>query len=291
MRFRTRKRSAGFTVVELLIALTLGLIVVGAGYGILFSQWRLFSLHRATTDARQSLRTGLALLSWELAAASPALGDIYAIGPNSLTFRALQGNGVVCSNVKQGSKWHYGLQQTWGYFEGTADDSALVYRVASTGWSEVNVAKAWNKAESWVPAPSGGGTPVCFWGDSTTSMPRPQATLHLEASDEVLNDILVGAPVRVFRRTEYGLFERDGHWWLGRRVGDASSYQAVTGPLLSPGSGGFVLEYYDSGGAITTDPAQVARVDIVLRATSLGTAGYVQRTHQDSLRTTVFIRG
>ncbi len=276
---------------ELLIALTLGLILVGAVYGVLFSQWRLFSLHRATTEARQSLRTALALLSWELAAASPAVGDLYVIGPNSLTFRALQGTGVVCSSVKHGSKMHYGLQQSWGYFEATADDSAFAYRVASAKWSAVDVAKAWNKSQSWSPAPSGGGTPVCFWGDSTTAMPRPQATLQLAASDEVLNDIVVGAPVRVFRRTEYGLFNRDGYWWLGRRIGDAASYQTVTGPLLAPGSGGFVLEYYDSGGAVTTDPAQVARVDILLRATSVGAAGYVQRTRQDSLRTTVFIRG
>jgi hypothetical protein len=285
------RQRGGFSAVELLIALTLGIILVGGVYGVLFSQWRLFSLHRATTDARQSLRTATALLSWELAAASPAVGDIHAIGPNSLTFRSLQGSGVVCSRVKVGSRMHYGLQQSWGYFEGTADDSALAYRPKRARWSAVNVAKAWNKAQSWADAPSGGGTPVCFWGDSTAAMPRPQASLQLQASDEVLDEIVVGAPVRVFRRTQYELFQQDGYWWLGRRIGNSKAHQIVTGPLLSPEAGGFVLKYYDSGGAVTADPARVARVDIALRATSLGAAGYVQRTRQDSLHTTVFIRG
>jgi hypothetical protein len=166
-----------------------------------------------------------------------------------------------------------------------------VYSVAADQWSVAHVSKAFNKNNSWDPAPSGGGTPFCFWGDSTVSMPRPQATLELQADTSVLNSVVVGAPVRAFRRTQYGLFTQGGHWWLGRRVGAAPSYEIVTGPLLSPGEGGIVFTYYDATGAVTGDPAQVARVQIALRATNLKPASAGTQVLRDSLSTAVFLRG
>lgn len=273
------------------MALTVGLIVAGAVYEVLFSQWRLLSSQRARADARQSLRSAAALLSWELAASSPAVGDIYAMGPDSLTLRALQGTGIVCSHATFGSKRHYGLQQTWGYFDETADDSAMVFVVESGRWHAVAVGRAYNKAEAWAAAPSGGGTPVCFWGDSTTAMPRPEAALQLKGPDPILADLEVGAPVRTFRRTHYALFQRNGYWWLGRRIGSADSFEVVTGPMLPPDSGGVAFTYYDRSGTVTNDPTRVARIDIALRARSVGRDGAVQRSGQDSLRTSVFIRG
>ncbi len=284
-------RRRGFTLVELLVALTVGLVVAGAVFEVLFSQWRLLSAHRGRMDARQSLRTAAALLSWEFSATSPAAGDLYSIASDSLTLRALQGTGIVCSHATFGSKQHFGLQQTWGYFDATADDSALVYTVTSGRWDAVAVGKAYNKEQAWSPAPSGGGTPVCFWGDSTTAAPRPEATLQLQGPDPILAGIGVGAPVRVYRRTHYALFQRDGYWWLGRRIGAAADFEIVTGPMLPPDSGGVEFTYYDESGAVTTDPARVARIDIALKARSVGGEGAVQRTGQDSLRTSVFIRG
>lgn len=281
----------GFTLAELLVALTVGVVITGAVYEVLFSQWRLLSAHRSRMDARQSLRTAAALLTWELAVTSPAVGDIYSIAPDSLTLRALQGTGIVCAHATFGSKRHFGLQQTWGFFDATADDSALVYAVASGRWDAVGVGKAFNKEQAWSPAPSGGGTPVCFWGDSTTAVPRPEATLQLQGPGPILADLGVGAPVRVYRRTHYALFQRDGYWWLGRRVGAAADFEVVTGPMLAPDSGGVAFTYFDRSGAVTNDPTHVVRIDIALRARSLGADGAVQRTGEDSLRTSVFIRG
>ncbi|MEE9183075.1 MAG: prepilin-type N-terminal cleavage/methylation domain-containing protein [Acidimicrobiia bacterium] len=288
---RERRTRGGFTVLELLIALTVGLIVAGGAIKVLVSQSRLYSVHQATTGVRQSLRAGTALIAWELSGAAPSLGDLYAIDSTSITFRSLQGIGVVCAPVTIGSNRRYGLQTASGYFMGSSEDSALVYSVAADQWSVAHVSKAFNKNNSWDPAPSGGGTPFCFWGDSTVSMPRPQATLELQADTSVLNSVVVGAPVRAFRRTQYGLFTQGGHWWLGRRVGAAPSYEIVTGPLLSPGEGGIVFTYYDATGAVTGDPAQVARVQIALRAKNLKPASAGTQVLRDSLSTAVFLRG
>lgn len=291
-RSRCRARTiCGFSTLEVLVALTVGLLVVTGVYKVLFSQSRLYSTHQAAMDVRQSLRAAAALLSWEIAASAPNAGDLYTVAPDSLAFRSLQGTGVICANTFVGPKYRFGLQEATGYFEGTADDSALVYTVDSGDWEVVKVARAFNRAHSWDPAPSGGGTPVCFWGDSTASMPRPQATLELDGDTTVLNHLVLGAPVRAFRRTQYGLMSQDGHWWLGRRIGDAVSAEVVTGPLLSPAQGGLVFTYYDANGATTTDPAAVARVDFTLRGVSEKPGGPGKAPAVDSLSMSVFIRG
>ncbi len=289
-RLRSPKNCGGFTLVELLIALVVGLIVLAAVFSLLDSQSRLYSLQRETTDARESLRAGGALLGWELMSASATGGDLYAIGPTSLSLRSPQGMGVVCARTTVGSAERFGLQQVSGYFEATADDSALVYSRGADAWNVLKVSAAWNGSAAW----SGGGTPVCFWGDSTTSVPRPQAAVELQGDSLVLAGLTVGAPLTAFRRTEYALFQQSGRWWLGRRVGGAVPYDILTGPMVAPPSNGLAFAYYDATGAATVDPTQVAQVDIVLRAESFGQvrigAAAGIRTVSDSLSTTAFLR-
>jgi hypothetical protein len=184
------------------------------------------------------------------------------------------------------------LQLVTGFFEATADDSALVYSTAGDVWTAVKVSKAWNDSASWASAPSGGDMPVCFWGDSTVSAPRPQAAVELQGDSTVLAGLRLGTPVHAFRRTEYGLAQQDGRWWLGRRVGAAGSFDIITGPLLPPGEGGLVFTYYDSTGAVTNKMTEIAEVGIVIRAESLnGTPGAANGMLRDSLTLRVMLRG
>ena len=105
--------------------------------------------------------------------------------------------------------------------------------------------------------------------------------------------IQIGAPVRAFRRVEYGLYQDagDGRWWLGRKVGAAASYEKLTGPLLAPASGGLVLTYRDAAGNVTADPTQVAVIDFVIRAESYRVSGNALEFQQDTLATMVALRG
>ena len=105
--------------------------------------------------------------------------------------------------------------------------------------------------------------------------------------------IQIGAPVRAFRRVEYGLYQDagDGRWWLGRKVGAAASYEKLTGPLLAPASGGLVLTYRDAAGNVTADPTQVAVIHFVIRAESYRVSGNALEFQQDTLATMVALRG
>ncbi len=295
---RSCRSRRGFTIIELIIALTLGLIVLTSVYQLLMSQSRLYGVQREVMDTRQSLRAAAALLSYELQAVAATAGDFYAIGPSSLTMRSLQGTGVVCSMGSLGvNKRRFGLRQASGYFQGTAAgvDSAMVYDMLAMPfgqWKVLKVKDAWNGTDSWLGAPSGGDTPVCFWGDSSVNVPRPQAVLQLLATNPQLSGIKVGDPVRNFRPTEYALFQQAGRWWLGRKMIGQANYEILTGPLLPASDSGLVFTYYDKTGAVTADPSAVAQVEIVLRAESFGSAsGAGYKTLRDSLTTRVFLRG
>ncbi len=284
---RTAKpKEAGFTLVELLVVAIIGSIMVLGVYQILITQSRVLSTQQEVIDASESVRAGAALLAWELKSAAASGGDLYVISPDSVVLRSVRATGVICSWVEGSGQSKYGLRQTSGTFTGTTNDSAMVLSAANSTWSAFNVSDAWNGSAAWT------NTPVCFWGDSTTSVPRPEASIQLDTL-ATLAELELGGPVHLFRRTKYGLSGQDGRWWLSRSEA-GGGWEILTGPTLSPSNGGLTFSYYDSLGVATTDPTLVERVEFTLRSESYGQvsapAGASGGTLADSVTTTVFLR-
>lgn len=280
-RGRNRRSSAhGFTIIELLVYVVLALIVVGAAFNVFIAQSGLHGLHRETMDARETLRGAAALLTTEMRGLSASRGDLYAIAPQSITLRSVKGSGVICAmHVAQP---RYGVVQVSGTFQATADDSALVYSVSTGAWNSVKIDQVWT-------SPVGSGVPTCAWPGSVA----PDTVMQVGVS--VPSDtagVTIGSGIRVFRRTEFGMLQQDGRWWLGRKVGAAASYELVTGPLRPPADSGLALHYYDAAGVETADPTQVTRVEIVLRSESFGKARSAQgvTTRFDSVTVVAFLR-
>jgi hypothetical protein len=75
-------------------------------------------------------------------------------------------------------------------------------------------------------------------------------------------------------------------------VGAAASYQQLTGPLLAPASNGLTFTYYDTLGAVTTNPAAVGSVAFTLRTESYKDTwvGQDYVYQRDSLTTRVAVR-
>ncbi len=109
-----------------------------------------------------------------------------------------------------------------------------------------------------------------------------------------VDELEVGAAIQVFRRVEYGLFQQDGRWWLGRRIGGASSWELITGPMRSASDGGLVFTYLDVDGNVTATPADVKRIQVDLRSESMGGLPKwgqgSNRAVRDSVSTTVYLR-
>ncbi|MGD2154152.1 MAG: hypothetical protein PVG79_12850 [Gemmatimonadales bacterium] len=279
----------GFSVVELLVYLVVAVIVVAAVYQLLIGQNRLFVKQRELQDVRTSLRSAANLLAFELRQTSPASGDIYAIGTSTVTLRSLLGGGIVCGI--HGTEPRYGLYAVGGDFSATSNDSLLIFSANSDGpdddsWVTTGVVTVYSSG----PA---GGVPDCGWTGTTAD---PEIVVEVDTTGVTLTGIQLGAPVREFRRTQYGLYqETDGRYWLGRRIGAASGWEQLTGPLESPTDSGLVFAYYDQAGNVTADPTQVRMVDIIIRGESYGQAPRRRELGpaavEDTLTVRVSVRG
>ncbi len=99
--------------------------------------------------------------------------------------------------------------------------------------------------------------------------PTLQRTVQVGGS---LSGVGVGAPVRAFHRYAYRLEQDQNLWWLSRS--DDSQTDLLAGPFWASGVD-FI--YLDTLGLATSNPANVARVEVMLvarsAATSSGLAG------------------
>ncbi len=78
--------------------------------------------------------------------------------------------------------------------------------------------------------------------------------------------IPLGAPVRGWEAVSYSLYQAPGDtsWYVGFQPAGAATPQPLIGPVL-PGNG-LQFQYFDANGAVTAVRAQVARIDITVRA-------------------------
>jgi len=271
-------RRGGFTLVELLIGVVVAAVVLTGVYQVQIVQTKMYGKQREVMDVHGSLRSAAALLAWEVRQASAADGDIYTLGANSIVLRSVQGVGTVC--VRHGTLPRLGILGTPAAMAATSDDSVLVYSATSSTWRIMRV--------TTVATAASLGVGTCAWG---STVPDIGVALSVAAPSDTAG-IEAGAPIRAFRRVEYGIYQDafDGRWWLGRKVGAAASYEKLTGPLLQQSSGGLVITYHDVTGAVTADPTLVATINLTLRAESYAQPAGQNAYEVDSLTTRVALR-
>ena len=265
---------------ELMTVLVVASVLTASAITILTSQVALYTVHGAKLETQVSLRTGAGMLSWALQEASATGGDLTAIGTNSVTMRAIHAAGIICSTSSQ---W-LGLYDVSGQF--ATNDSVLTYSRQDDAWNIVTAADT-----DTTPSGLSSKTPDCFWGD-TTSAPNPEVAIDLAGSSTIIDSLLVGSPIRAFHPVQFDLEEVSGRYWLVQRVSGATDPELLAGPLLSPADSGLVFSYYDVDGAVTTTPANVATVEVLLRAESLkDLSAYVRSGNlADTLRFRVGLR-
>jgi Tfp pilus assembly protein PilW len=269
----------GYTLIEVLIYLIIGVIIIGSVYQALIGQTRLYSKEREIMDVRTSLRAASELLAVELRMSSPSNGDIYQIWEDSISVRSTKASGIVCGIAMNGRA--LGLYGTSGVFDNELADSVMVYTGAgSSGWVVTKV-----QAVALTPIDD---LPTCSWNSTP-----PEWTLAVDtAGGELLSGVQVGSEVRAFRRIRYGTRVIDGRTWLVRGSGVVADVELLTGPLTA--DSGMVFNYYNAQGDTTTVIADIARVEVFFRGESLNDVRRVggNPTPQvDSLRINVAVRG
>lgn len=269
----------GFTLIELLVGLVVGLILLTSVVQMLVVQGRGYGKQREIIDVRETAREATALLAWDLRQSGLGDSPLAAISPTSIALRSPRGMGTICG--KHPSLARYGLWKSGGNILATVDDSALVYQHGRDKWTALKITA--------VGTPADMGVTACAWPGARP----PDVVVEFAVAAKTDTSYLkVGAPFRSFRRVEYTEYQLNNRWWLGRKVGAATSYERLTGPLAAPSSNGLTFAYYDSLGAVTANPAAVASIAFTLRTesykkTQVGSALGYQR---DSLTMKVGLR-
>ena len=272
-----RRGRVGFTIVEMLTAITVGSVMLLGALQVVMTQTRLHTVQAATTEVKSNLRAAASLLVDAFLELSPTEGDVMAVGSETVTIRAARGAGVICSwKSISGSHW-YGFSSVSGEFE--VGDSVFTYGVDSNSWATAAI----QDIETGTDATT--KIPACFYGDSTTAT-APAIKVALNFSG-ITDTLMVGAPVRSFEHTTFALVNQGSVAWLTRKLAGDSA-RALAGPLL-PDSG-LEFTYRDAQGDTTSVAAEVDQVGILLRGMSSRKISGGRGHAIDSLRVTVKIR-
>jgi hypothetical protein len=294
-------RRLGTTLVELLVALTVGGIALGIIAAIGVREQRAFHDLAESAAAAGQLRDAASILPGELRGIAPAAGDIRAgeARDTSLELRATIGSAVVCdTNANSlilappaaGSESYAGFATPI-----EAGDTAWLFSPADTGgdWLPFQVA-----ATSGTAAGACLG-PAPYLTDSARTLARVAVSL---APSPPLGPAL-GLPVRFTRPRRYDLYRAaDGLSYLGERDWNNATrkfdaVQPVSGPFLSAAASGPAFRYLDSTGAVLATPVAslgaVALVQVDLHgqthnsSRAAGLAG--ETTPADSARVVILL--
>jgi prepilin-type N-terminal cleavage/methylation domain-containing protein len=290
MCFAKRARqTAGFTLVEVLVALTMALILSGVVFQLIRGQSRFVTVQSAREEVQQNTRGALELMASELRSIEP--GGLVETDSNSVTFL---------------------LPRAWGlYCGGTATQMSAVFPDFPTEMRALNSASgviadtAAAAPRKWAPSPVDATravvntiTPfdVTAAGNACatlrpTSIPSPSSQgLRLDGTN--LPTPPVGNLVYLYQYVRYDVAQTDGEWWIRRSngmSGGSTVQQPLAGPI--PAGAGLRFRYWEGaagnqlGPRLTTlaDLTRVGRISIAVRTQSRSRSGSAVQQQADSL--------
>ena len=291
MRLRPETHRPGFTFVELLLVMLLGMILLGGAYTTLIRQEHAYAQFRASAGAQEDVRTGLELLASELRELSTAGGDLVMAAQDSVRFRALRKFAIACDASSSGQTL---VVSPTGMDPFVAGDSVLVY-------VDGDSLQAYD--DRWLRAPLESVSSPSTCDPSVSSMlggllggaslSADLKTLKVSGTGSVLDSVYPGAPVRAFEVLTYRVqkWGPDDQWTL------VSDNDGVVAPLVGPMAGPHSMEltYFDEAGneltslpLSATDRASVRRIRVELEAVRKGAQG---DEFDETLSSDIFVRG
>ena len=281
MRNLPRTRRPGFTIVELIVAMVLFGIVMAAAMQVIVKQQRFYRGAGELLEMRTGLRQGVVTLTSDLRAIYPADGDIYDWSRSKIGFRSITGSSILCLMpttttivIPPATLVQNNTLTTW-LTPPVAGDSVLIY---DEGREVGNDDDLW-RSHKITNVATATSTNACLPTTGYTITGDATSSIQYTISPALSSTTVTGAPMRFFRRVDYGLYQAsDGEWYLGAsdclpgRTPECSSYQPVSGPyrpLAGAASSGLVLTYFDSAGSSLTpgtgSRTKLARIGVIVR--------------------------
>jgi len=273
----------GATLIELLVAMTLTTVVLGAATASFLRQRRSADDHASRARAESQLRVALAELQVALDGLSASAGDLV---PGEARDTAFQLRTVVASAIACDDGAGEVLFAADDPSSSRASGFAAAPRLGDTVWWRASSA-------AWIArrvADVSSGTGVCAIAGANA---RPLLRLAFALPDTVPR----GAPIRVTRQARFSFYRAgDGTWQLG--ISEWSEVlhafappQPIAGPFALTALGGARtgFHYFDAGGSelpIGVSGASVAnvaraRIVVIAPVRRLGGAAVAHRV--DSL--------
>jgi prepilin-type N-terminal cleavage/methylation domain-containing protein len=266
-------RSRGFTLVELMVALTLGLLVAGLLHRQLFLGRRHARAQLERAAMQDNVRLAAMVLAADLgpigydsitAAAAAALGvpaelrsDLRSLQAGAVTYLAARGAGYVCGTVVGSPAIVLVAEAAWSAPRAPRDtDSLLVFvesdpaTAADDAWVHLGVISA--------------GAASCPTGQPALAI---RVDLPAPLLPAVLSRVTGGSPVRLTEVMQARYYASGGRSWLGlRSVSTGEAITPAAGPLAdsTPAVRGLALRYLTDLDAPTSDPASVRAIEIAL---------------------------
>lgn len=251
----------GYTLIELIVAITLLGIVSAGIYRVLVNNQRIYHAQTQRIDLQQNIRAAAAILPAEFRELDAFDGDIQAMSATSITIRAMRQLGVICAPPVLGGgvggrTFQVFRQLFYGQPLDLTTDSLLVYYEGD---------ESTRNDDGWIRAhPTNTANGVCPDGFNspaytiTADLALPEGQM-LNRAGAVPN----GAPVRGFQTITYRLYQAaDGEWYLGLEP-SGGTVQPLVGPLV--GANGLGLRYFNSTNAVTAARDSVAAIEITVR--------------------------
>jgi len=241
-------RRAGFTLVELLVALVIFVLVAASLYRVLNVSQRAAQTQTQKAAMQGSLRSGLQLAMAEIQelwsdddALAPG-SAITAMSATALSYRAMRGIGLTCG--LQTSTAITLRTSTWsGLLDPAANQGVYLFDQAGDPATEAD--DVWHSGT--ITAVTGG---VCPDGASAT-------VLIVSGIPGPLLNVQVPGPVRTHEPMQLGLVSSGGRRWLG--IAGTGSLTPLAGPLLSSGTA-LDFTYFDDQGDPTVVPSEVKSI-------------------------------
>jgi prepilin-type N-terminal cleavage/methylation domain-containing protein len=294
---------SGFTLVELLVTMTILGGVAMVLTRVLVGQQRFYGSLREIVGVREQMRRATDILPLEIRGASSIGGDIYALSDSAVEFRLTTGVSIICVKTNATTiilppidVLQRNTLTTW-MVPPQNGDSIFVYSDGS------NIGSG---DDQWVlqkitAAPAIGTCPTTTGYTKTGDAVNAGTTLTVTSLSA---QVIVGAPIRFFRRAKYKLYQTaGGKWYLGfsdcvpGRNPVCSTLEPVAGPYAAynsatPSLSGIRFLAYDEAGVATTDLTKVARIDITVRREGKQDVFIrgVQGLYKDVMTTSVAIR-
>ena len=251
---------AGFTLVELMIALTLLGIVGAVTVRLLSDTQRVTAAQGERAHMQSTTRIGALVVPTELREINPAMGDLTAMSDTSIEYRGMRNLAISCT-APTPTQVLLSAESVGGLRPFQVGDSLLVF---------VEVDKNEDIEDRWGLAEIRGITPgnICPGGLGSIQLTLNPANGGMVYQDDQLttvtpSELLTGAPVRAFEHVTMSTYtDANSDNWLAMKVGN-DNWEPLVGPL--PSTNGIHLDYFDALGNATATTWLVRSIGISIR--------------------------